>query len=112
MVALAPKTRREDAIQAFECQETPFVRITDAEGAQGLGYSYTIGTGGPAVVSLLEKTLAPALIGKEADHIEQRWRELLFLTHATAVGAITSLALAAIDTALWDLRCKRSGMPL
>ncbi|TNV09821.1 mandelate racemase/muconate lactonizing enzyme family protein [Buttiauxella sp. B2] len=112
MVALVPKVRREDAIQAFVCQETPFVRITDSEGAEGLGYSYTIGTGGPAVLSLLEKTLAPALIGKEADRIESLWRELLFLTHATAVGAITSLALATIDTALWDLRCKRAGLPL
>lgn len=112
MVALAPKTVREDAIQSFVCQETPFVRIIDSEGAEGLGYSYTIGTGGPAVLSLLEKTLAPALIGKEANCIEQIWRELLFMTHATAVGAITSLALAAIDTALWDLRCKRTGLPL
>jgi L-alanine-DL-glutamate epimerase-like enolase superfamily enzyme len=28
------------------------------------------------------------------------------------VGAITSLALAAIDTALWDWRCRRDGQPL
>jgi L-alanine-DL-glutamate epimerase-like enolase superfamily enzyme len=28
------------------------------------------------------------------------------------VGAITSLALAAIDTALWDLKCRRAGLPL
>jgi L-alanine-DL-glutamate epimerase-like enolase superfamily enzyme len=112
MVMLEPKTRREDAIQAFICQETPFVRITDSDGVQGLGYSYTIGTGGPAVLSLLEKSLAPMLIGKEADQIEKIWRELLFSTHATAVGAITSLALASIDTALWDLRCKRVSQPL
>ncbi len=36
----------------------------------------------------------------------------MFATHATSVGAITSLALAAIDTALWDWRCKRDGQPL
>ncbi len=40
------------------------------------------------------------------------WKELFFHTHATAVGAITSLALAAIDTALWDLKCRRAGLPL
>jgi L-alanine-DL-glutamate epimerase-like enolase superfamily enzyme len=34
------------------------------------------------------------------------------MTRATSVGAITSLALAAIDTALWDLRCRRAGEPL
>ncbi|QKJ86312.1 Mandelate racemase/muconate lactonizing enzyme family protein [Paramixta manurensis] len=112
MVELQPKVKRVDAIQSFVCQETPFVRITDADGAIGTGYSYTIGTGGPAIVSLLEKTLAPALIGKEADRIEQIWRELSFLTHATTVGPLTALALAAIDIALWDLRCQRARLPL
>ena len=112
MVDLVPKVKRTDAIQSFVSQETPLVTITDADGAQGTGYSYTIGTGGPAVMSLLRDTLIPRLIGREAEEIEAIWRDLLFVTHATAVGAITSLALAAIDTALWDLRCKRAGLPL
>jgi L-alanine-DL-glutamate epimerase-like enolase superfamily enzyme len=34
------------------------------------------------------------------------------MTHATSVGAITSIALAAIDTALWDLKCRKLGLPL
>ena len=59
----------------------------------------TIGTGGPAIVELIARSLAPALIGREAVMVEKVWRGLLFLTHATSVGAITSLALAAIDTA-------------
>lgn len=112
MVDLPPAVPRVDAIQSFVSQETPILRITDADGAVGTGYSYTIGTGGPAIVSLLRETLAPALIGREADEIEGAWRALLFATHATAVGAITSLALAAVDTALWDLRCRRAGLPL
>lgn len=112
MVDLKPKVRRTDAIQSFESQETPIVRVTDADGAEGVGYSYTIGTGGPSVVALLEHTLAPMLIGRDADEIEGNWQAMLFSTHATAVGAITSLAMAAIDTALWDLRCRRAGLPL
>jgi len=112
MVDLIPKVRRTDAIQSFVSQETPLVTIIDADGAQGTGYSYTIGTGGPAVISLLRETLVPRLIGREAEEIERIWRDLLFVTHATSVGAVTSLALAAIDTALWDLRCKRAHQPL
>ena len=112
MVDLAPKVERTDAIQSFVSQETPIVRITDADGRTGTGYSYTIGTGGPAIISLLKETLVPRLIGREAEEIGGFWRDLLFATHATAVGAITSLALAAIDTALWDLRCRRAGLPL
>ena len=112
LVDLAPKVKRVDAIQSFVSQETPIVTITDSDGASGTGYSYTIGTGGPSVVALIRHTLAPTLIGKDPDRIEGIWRDLLFTTHATAVGAITSLALAAIDTALWDLKCKKAGLPL
>ena len=112
MVDLVPKVKRTDAIQSFVSQETPILRITDADGVVGTGYSYTIGTGGPAIMSLLQHTLGPALIGRDASEIERIWRDLLFLTHATSVGAITSLALAAIDTALWDLKCRRANEPL
>lgn len=112
MVDLKPKVLRTDAIQSFVSQETPIVRITDSDGAVGVGYSYTIGTGGPSVVALLEHTLSPMIIGREAEAIQSIWNDMLFATHATSVGAITSLAMAAVDTALWDLRCKRASLPL
>jgi L-alanine-DL-glutamate epimerase-like enolase superfamily enzyme len=111
-VDLAPEVVRTDAIQSFVKQETPLVRLTCADGAQGVGYTYTIGTGGSSVVALLRDHLAPKLIGRDDGEIEAIWKDLFFHTHATAVGAITSLALAAIDTALWDLRCRRAGQPL
>jgi len=111
-VDLAPQVVRTDAIQSFVKQETPIVRITCADGAQGVGYAYTIGTGGSSVVALLRDHLAPKLIGRDAAHVEAIWKDLFFHTHATAVGAITSLALAAIDTALWDLKCRRANAPL
>lgn len=111
-VDLPPKVKRTDAIQSFIIQETPIVRITTDEGLAGTGYTYTIGTGGSSVVALLRDHLAPALIGHDPGEIEAIWKSLFFRTHATAVGAITSLALAAIDTALWDLRCLAGGQPL
>ncbi len=115
-VDLAPPVPRSDAIQSFVTQETPIVRIhcRDDDGAMsdGTGYSYTIGTGGSSVMALLRDHLAPRLIGRDPTQIESIWRDLLFATHATSVGAITSLALAAIDTAVWDWRCRRDGEPL
>jgi L-alanine-DL-glutamate epimerase-like enolase superfamily enzyme len=112
LVDLKPKVKRTDAIQSFVSQETPIVRVFDSDGAVGTGYSYTIGTGGSSVIALLRDHLAPRLIGRDAEHIEAIWRDLMFHTHATTVGAITALALAAIDSALWDLRCRRVKLPL
>jgi L-alanine-DL-glutamate epimerase-like enolase superfamily enzyme len=112
MIDLVPQTRRIDAIQSFVSQETPIVRIYDADGAIGTGYSYTIGTGGPSVMQLIKRTLGPALLGRDARMVEQIWRDLLFLTHSTTVGALTAIAMAALDTALWDLRCRKAGLPL
>ena len=62
-VNIPAKFPRKDAIQPFEMQETPMVRIFTRGGLVGTGYSYTLGTGGSAVVSLIADTLAPRLIG-------------------------------------------------
>jgi L-alanine-DL-glutamate epimerase-like enolase superfamily enzyme len=53
-----------------------------------------------------------AVIGQHADRPESVWRAAYNSTRATMVGAITALALAAIDTAVWDSRAKRAGVPL
>lgn len=104
--------QRTDAIQAFLKQETIFVEIETDNGERGTGYSYTIGTGGRAVLNLLRQDLLGMLLGEDACQIEALWQKLFWTTHATAVGPITSLALAAVDTALWDIRCKAAGQPL
>ena len=93
MVDLVPKVKRTDAIQSFVSQETPIVTITDSDGAVGTGYSYTIGTGGSSVMRLLSDHLAPRLIGRDADMIEAIWHDLEFATHATTIGAITSIEI-------------------
>jgi len=111
-VDLAAKVKRSDAIQSFQCQETPMVRITDSDGVTGTGYSYTIGTGGSSVIKLLDDHLVPLLLQREANDIERIWRDLFFHVHSTTVGALTSIALAAIDSALWDLRGRKAHLPL
>ncbi|MGW4521822.1 mandelate racemase/muconate lactonizing enzyme family protein [Amycolatopsis sp. NPDC004378] len=112
LVDVEVERARTDAVQAFTSQETVFVELTTADGGSGLGYSYTIGTGGSSVVALLRDHLLPRLVGRDSRLVEALWRDLFAATRATTVGAITSLALAAVDTALWDLKCRRAGEPL
>lgn len=112
LIDLEVETVRTDAVQSFLKQETIFVEIDTADGLSGVGYSYTIGTGGRAVLSMLRDHLVPRLVGQDSRTIEAIWSDLFWSTHATAVGAITSLALAAVDTALWDVRAQRAAQPL
>ncbi|WUR84824.1 mandelate racemase/muconate lactonizing enzyme family protein [Streptomyces phaeochromogenes] len=109
---IAVEQDRTDAVQSFVKQETVLVDLETADGVAGTGYTYTIGTGGTSVLALLRDHLLPALVGQDARNVEALWQRLFALTRATTTGAITSLALAAVDTALWDVRCKRAGEPL
>ena len=111
-VNLPPKVVRTDAIQSFVTQETILPTLRCSDGIEATGYAYTIGTGGSSVLALLHDHLAPRLLGRNPLHIEAIWKDLFFHTHATAVGAITSLALACVDTALWDWRARSQQLPL
>ena len=109
---LPPKVVRTDAIQSFVTQETVLLTLRCSDGIEATGYAYTIGTGGSSVIALLNDHIAPRLIGRNPLNIEAIWKDLFFYTHATAVGAITSLALACVDTALWDWRARSQNLPL
>jgi L-alanine-DL-glutamate epimerase-like enolase superfamily enzyme len=111
-VNLPPKVVRTDAIQSFVTQETILLTLRCSDGIEATGYAYTIGTGGSSVMALLHDHLAPRLLGRNPLHIGAIWKDLFFHTHATAVGAITSLALACVDTALWDWRARSQQLPL
>ncbi len=103
---------RTDAVQSFVKQETIFVELETQSGVVGLGYSYTIGTGGGAVLDLLRTTLLETVVGQDVHGPERIWTDAFTSTRATTTGAITSLALAALDTAVWDARCRALGLGL
>src|SRR5215471_6690328 len=69
------------------------VRLRDADGVEGLGYTYTVGQGGAAVAALIERDLRPVLIGAEADRIEAMWQRLWWRVHYGGRGGFASLAI-------------------
>jgi L-alanine-DL-glutamate epimerase-like enolase superfamily enzyme len=88
------------------------VRLRDAEGAMGVGYTYTVGTGGAAVRALIARDLSPLLLDHDADRIEAIWRVMWWALHYGGRGGAAALAISAVDIALWDLRARRHGTPL
>src|SRR5438128_4521996 len=97
------------SIPAFELIT---VRVRDADGAEGVGYTYTVGTGGAAVLALLGRDLAPRLVGREAERIAEIWQAMWWALHYGGRGGAQMLAMSAIDIALWDLRARRQRAPL
>lgn len=86
--------------------------ITLEDGSEGTGYTYTGGKGGRAIRAMLEHDLAPALVGMDADKIEEINDFMIWHIHYVGRGGIASFAISAIDIALWDIRCKKAGEPL
>ena len=88
------------------------VRLRDTEGAEGLGYTYTVGTGGGAVAALIDRDLRPLIVDAESDRIEALWQRRWWGLHFGGRGGAQSLAVSAVDIALWDLQARRFATPL
>ena len=88
------------------------VRVRDADGAEGVGYTFTVGRNGGAIDSILTREFPDILANEEADHIERLWNKAWWALHYGGRGGPTVLALSAFDMALWDLKAKRAGLPL
>jgi L-alanine-DL-glutamate epimerase-like enolase superfamily enzyme len=88
------------------------VRVRDADGVEGMGYTYTVGRNGVAIHALLEHEFRALALGEEANHIEKLWQKFWWALHYGGRGGPTVLALSAVDIALWDLKAKRANLPL
>jgi L-alanine-DL-glutamate epimerase-like enolase superfamily enzyme len=106
-VVLTDSTHGE--MSAFELNT---VRIRDREGAEGVGYTYTVGRNGGAIDAVLRRELAEIMAGEQADEIERLWLKAWWALHYGGRGGPTVLAISAFDMALWDLKARRAGLPL
>ena len=86
-------------------------RVRTADGAEGLGYTYTVGAGAAAIRALLEE-LAPLLLDHDAERIEALWQRMWWGCHYVGRGGLAAFAIAAADIALWDLRARRRAASL
>ena len=86
-------------------------RITTADGLEGVGYTFTPGTGGAAIHAHIDRDLRGVLLGADAGRIEQLWKRMWWHVHFAGRGGALTLAISAVDIALWDLAGKRAGEP-
>jgi mannonate dehydratase len=86
------------------------LKIRTDQGLHGLGDA-TLNGRELAVASYLQDHVAPLLLGRDASRIEDIW-QLLYRGAYWRRGPVTMSAIAAVDTALWDIKAKAANMPL
>jgi mannonate dehydratase len=86
------------------------LKITTEDGIYGLGDA-TLNGRELAVASYLTDHVIPTLIGRDARRIEDIW-QYLYKGAYWRRGPVTMSAIAAVDTALWDLKGKSLNAPV
>ncbi|WP_110647290.1 enolase C-terminal domain-like protein [Salinicola peritrichatus] len=79
-----------------------------AGGKTGLGYTY----GHPACATLIEGKLAGVVAGRNAMATRKCWLAMVESIRNLGRPGIGSMAIAAVDVALWDLKARLLELPL
>ncbi|MBW8824979.1 MAG: mandelate racemase [Acidobacteria bacterium] len=79
-----------------------------AEGVQGLGFTY----GPTACAHLISELLAGVVLGRDPMDVPGAWTAMVRAIRNTGRPGVASMAIAAVDTALWDLKARLLEQPL
>jgi len=86
------------------------LKIVTEDGIYGLGDA-TLNGRELSVASYLTDHVVPLLIGRDARRIEDIW-QYFYKGAYWRRGPVTMSAIAAVDTALWDVKAKSLNVPL
>jgi mannonate dehydratase len=86
------------------------LRLDTEDGISGLGDA-TLNGRELAVASYLSDHVLPLLVGRDARRLEDIW-QFLYKGAYWRRGPVTMTAIAAVDTALWDIKGKALGVPV
>ena len=86
------------------------LKIVTEDGIYGLGDA-TLNGRELAVASYLSDHVVPLLVGRDARRVEDIW-QYLYKGAYWRRGPVTMSAIAAVDTALWDIKAKSLNVPL
>ena len=85
------------------------VEVETDSGITGIGEA---GLGGGATATVIEKDLAPLLIGEDPLLIEGLWQKMFARTRQYGRRGVVMHAISGIDIALWDIAGKIAKLPV
>ncbi|MEF2072679.1 enolase C-terminal domain-like protein [Consotaella aegiceratis] len=102
-------TDKPESDGTLEWNSTTLVLASvSAGGKTGIGYSYS----DASIVRLIETKLASVVEGNDALGIEALWHAMQVKLRNLGHEGLAAMAIAAVDTALWDLKGKLLGLPV
>ena len=107
--AYAIPTEQPESDGTLQWDSTTLVLVEIQAGDQrGVGYSYA----DTATARLIQDKLADLLTGHDALAIPGAWAQMVHAVRNLGRPGVCSMAIAAVDNALWDLKAKLLGLPL
>jgi D-arabinonate dehydratase len=93
----------------FDAREYIVVEITADTGQTGIGFGMTRNA---PVAAIVDRSLAPYLVGKDPLLTEGLWDALYYRNLPQGQRGVFMRALSAVDIALWDLKGQAAGLPV
>jgi L-alanine-DL-glutamate epimerase-like enolase superfamily enzyme len=98
-----------EADGTFQWNSTTLVLVTaEGGGKRGLGYTYA----DAATAHLIRETLAEQVVGADAMNVPAAWLAMVRSIRNLGRPGVSSMAISAVDTALWDLKARLLDLPL
>lgn len=102
-------TDRPESDGTYAWSSTTLVIVEALAGAErGLGYTYA----DVATALLIRDELADVVVGLDAYDVGHAWTSMVQRVRNTGRSGVASMAISAVDVALWDLKAKLLGLPL
>lgn len=92
-----------EADGSYSWDATTLVLVEATAGGQcGIGYTYA----DTATAEMIRSLLASVVVGHDAMAIPEMWQAMIHAIRNLGRPGVSSMAIAAVDNALWDLKCR------
>ena len=102
----------QNSAEKFSSYEYVIVRVGFSDGIEGVGWTYTQGKGGTAILHLLNDYFSKVILSNGISDPKQLYDSIYSATYSYGLEGVARLAYSAVDVAFWDALAKSRELPL